>query len=1062
MLTENQKQCVHFSTKFGDTPRHLGITAGAGAGKTHVLIARISHLIQQKILLPRDVCVVTFTNDAATELQHRLKKNATVSTPLDQVAVSTIDSFFAQLADLIYPEWILVHKNNDVAGQNAEAGTQQLRLNTADETIFSLTQRLTQRLQKLSDSPKLLGEVMDFFLAGGFFAGTFLPQGATLSLLARLCLNEKFLTMPLENIRFTTTQLHPATQKLIAVIHTFAREEHINRLLQGEILFSDRTVFLLENLKESPTPFHELIVDEYQDTNLIQHTILSRLVTSQNARMIVVGDPKQSIYGFRGANVSVFQSLLEDKNWRHLTLNENFRSHPILLGQINKLSDCALTPYPLELPPNFPDSYFYREAHKKYVPSQKLYPGRPLTSQDERTRVYFLAPSLHLEKNQINPLMEFLPPGKNLKLNEFSMHCQALFIKKWIAEKGASDLVFLCETRKQIKELQDIFQLYSITLCSSQEKKQHEFQRIFFFCHALLKTFFSMESRLEQYMIGTFPFLRSEFSWFQNDISFSFFDEVKAALIPFQKKCPQERFFILWKKILRNILKDEIPLEIQAYFDTFHQRLFAFCEKVSMQNSISNFDFENPGDFPFPEKNEEWNFPTFHTDKQTQNAIPIQTVHGAKGLQWKTVVFYPRYVKNAASGVFHISEGDRHLDLNWLNEDRNQMSMVSWIKNEKFLEQDCETIPDKKKKGKEKKVWYSPQRRQLEENYERQRVFYTAFTRAEENLILFQPQMDPLSKKGLLDLANQKPEQVTLNYEKKVFLEYLNSTESCQTDFDAFSFQNSWNFPLQIVHFDLKACEYLKEILWNSPVELTENTEKSNPKTQTAAAFPMMKNILEKSEHSCHLLPDLPKDLVSTLQERQGLQQRSLQGIHFHQRCESFHPQKFMHDLFSTIPDKIFYEYELWNLPSFESEKNRSLERKIIDIYCIFTHTNPFHTSPKITEETHEKSHIILEIKSGKFSWNHVKQVQTYTELLENKLNNLKKREIIFGILVYKNRISDQLHFQKKITPQGHTVIICVKKTLMNEHKYDFKSSQDHPYAASSLSQTDFVATPQH
>jgi ATP-dependent helicase/nuclease subunit A len=105
-----------------------------------------------------------------------------------------------------------------------------------------------------------------------------------------------------------------------------------------------RTLSLLEQtavLTRTNERYRFFLVDEFQDTNAIQKQLLERLVLSQKSRsanIFIVGDPKQSIYGFRGADVDVFRSMTDaliEVGGTALPLAQNFRSQPPLIHFFN-------------------------------------------------------------------------------------------------------------------------------------------------------------------------------------------------------------------------------------------------------------------------------------------------------------------------------------------------------------------------------------------------------------------------------------------------------------------------------------------------------------------------------------------------------------------------------------------------------------------------------------------------------------------------------------------------------------------------------------------------------
>ncbi|MGJ3238400.1 MAG: UvrD-helicase domain-containing protein [Anaerolineae bacterium] len=115
--------------------------------------------------------------------------------------------------------------------------------------------------------------------------------------------------------------------------------------------FNDLETYTAHLLAEHPSvrqryqnaEFKHLLVDEFQDTNALQWEIVRHLADGDQhgGALFVVGDPKQSIYAFRGADVSVFehvrQTIAHHRNGQELDLTVSFRSHPGLIDQFNQL-----------------------------------------------------------------------------------------------------------------------------------------------------------------------------------------------------------------------------------------------------------------------------------------------------------------------------------------------------------------------------------------------------------------------------------------------------------------------------------------------------------------------------------------------------------------------------------------------------------------------------------------------------------------------------------------------------------------------------------------------------
>lgn len=150
-------------------------------------------------------------------------------------------------------------------------------------------------------------------------------------------------------------------QELIEVVGSIERRLDEEKRRRSELDFDDLQLRALRLLEERPEVLRRtsrryrfFLVDEFQDTNGLQRDLMARLalgtadtmpgpaVRLQPANLFIVGDRKQSIYGFRGADVDVFREMterIEARNGQRITLARNFRSQPPLIRLFNFLFD---------------------------------------------------------------------------------------------------------------------------------------------------------------------------------------------------------------------------------------------------------------------------------------------------------------------------------------------------------------------------------------------------------------------------------------------------------------------------------------------------------------------------------------------------------------------------------------------------------------------------------------------------------------------------------------------------------------------------------------------------
>lgn len=117
---------------------------------------------------------------------------------------------------------------------------------------------------------------------------------------------------------------------------------------KNKIDFADAEIFALELLRDEKTAaeirknISVIIVDEFQDSNDMQYELFSAL-SEKKDNLFFVGDIKQSIYRFRGANPRVFSGILDNPDFTNIYLNSNFRSNAAVIDSVNSIFDKTMT-----------------------------------------------------------------------------------------------------------------------------------------------------------------------------------------------------------------------------------------------------------------------------------------------------------------------------------------------------------------------------------------------------------------------------------------------------------------------------------------------------------------------------------------------------------------------------------------------------------------------------------------------------------------------------------------------------------------------------------------------
>lgn len=287
-LNDMQEQaCEHV-----DGP--LLILAGAGSGKTRVITHRVAYLMEHEGVNPLNILAITFTNKAAREMRERV--DAIVGDGADRVWVSTFHSLCVRILRR-YADKIGYGKNFDIYDSDDQKST-----------VKSI-------LKDFQIDPKRYPEKM--FMAE----------------ISRA--KEKYLS-PDEFARKNAAD-YAGTKTAEVYTEYQSRLKKNNAMDFDDLIY--KTVELFEHnpdvLDTYQNRFRYIMVDEYQDTNHIQF-LLVRMLARKYRNLCVVGDDDQSIYKFRGANITnILNFEKEYEDAKVIKLEQNYRSCGNILAAAN-------------------------------------------------------------------------------------------------------------------------------------------------------------------------------------------------------------------------------------------------------------------------------------------------------------------------------------------------------------------------------------------------------------------------------------------------------------------------------------------------------------------------------------------------------------------------------------------------------------------------------------------------------------------------------------------------------------------------------------------------------
>jgi DNA helicase II / ATP-dependent DNA helicase PcrA len=269
------------------------VVAGAGSGKTRVLTHRIAHLVTACGVKPQEILAITFTNKAAGEMKERLEGI------LGEVAPRMwVMTFHAACGRILRREAArLGYRSNFTIYDQAD----QVRL-------------VKLCLEELDRDPK-----------------RFVPRGVH----AQISMAKNQLILPEEY----KTRVSSFYDQTVADVYDLYQRR---MLTSNAVDFDDLLMLTVEVLERFPEArgrwqkaFRYVLVDEYQDTNHAQYRLL-QLLAGEHKNVFAVGDPDQSIYAFRGADIrNILEFERDFEGAKLIALEQNYRSTNSVLRAAN-------------------------------------------------------------------------------------------------------------------------------------------------------------------------------------------------------------------------------------------------------------------------------------------------------------------------------------------------------------------------------------------------------------------------------------------------------------------------------------------------------------------------------------------------------------------------------------------------------------------------------------------------------------------------------------------------------------------------------------------------------
>ena len=277
-----------------DTEGAILVTAGAGSGKTRLLTHRICYLIENLNVQPENIVAITFTNKATNEMKERIEKmipsakGVWIST-FHSMCVKILRSSIHRLEG--YTKYFSIYDESD----KDKLIKQILKENEIDISDFK-----SKILWHISNAKNLGLSPSEYE----------------------------------ENCKY-----EPYKEDILKVYAQYEKALKSNNALDFDDLLS-KTLYLFKKdpqiLEYYQTMFKYILVDEFQDTNLVQYKLI-KLLAGKHGNIFVVGDEDQCIYCWRGANIDNIKNFIKDFGAKVYKLEQNYRSSKNIIKSANEL-----------------------------------------------------------------------------------------------------------------------------------------------------------------------------------------------------------------------------------------------------------------------------------------------------------------------------------------------------------------------------------------------------------------------------------------------------------------------------------------------------------------------------------------------------------------------------------------------------------------------------------------------------------------------------------------------------------------------------------------------------
>lgn len=587
LLTLNEKQREAASHDTGP----ILVIAGAGTGKTRVLTHRIANLIKTKRSMPWEILAITFTNKAANEMKERISDLIDYS--IDRMWIGTFHSICVRILRrdierLNYDRNFVIYDSDDqkIVIRNC---IKELELDTKQYNVNVIKSIISNEKNKRNSPEKFIAQ--------------------------------NYSSFAMRN----TGEVFALYEKKLKISNALDFDDLIIKTLQ---LF-ETNEDVLNSYRER---FKYVLVDEYQDTNFVQYKLVKLLAKKPDGQdnIFVVGDEDQSIYGWRGADISNILDFEKDfNNSKVVKLEKNYRSTNIILNAANGVIK----------------NNYQRKGKNLYTDYEGGNLIKLIETDNEKAEAFIIAS--YIKREHVNENINYSEMAVLYRTNAQSRSLEEGLIREGIPYKIVGGLKFY--GRKEIKDIMSYLMLIQ------NQKDNISFRRII---------------NMPRRKIGDKTI--DEIERYANENNMSLFEacfDIDNLNISKGAKTSVQNFVSIIELLM--IKKDVMSLSefIHAvYKDTGYDKMLLEDSTDEGEARIENIEEFLSAAQDFEERYEENSLEDFlsHTSlladvdktEEKKDSVTLMTIHAAKGLEYDTV-----FIAGLEEGVFPIIHQDSDDDM---------------------------------------------------------------------------------------------------------------------------------------------------------------------------------------------------------------------------------------------------------------------------------------------------------------------------------------------------------------------------------------------------------------